>query len=66
MYERRTMTKSHHLFVRVNVIVDSAPLGGDGLQQSGIVVRPKPKRVDGALKLQIRKLTEHTHYCHFH
>ena len=41
-----------YLFIAVNVVVDSASLGGDGLQQSGIMVRAKPKGVHSTIKLQ--------------
>ena len=41
-----------YLLIAVNVVVDSASLGGDCLQQSGIMVRPKPKRVYSTVKLQ--------------
>lgn len=39
------------LLMRVNVVVDPAPLGGNGLQQVGIVVGTKSKGVDCGIKL---------------
>ena len=43
---------NYYLFIAVNVVVDSTSLGGDGLQQSGIMIRAKPKGVYSTIKLR--------------
>ena len=42
---------STDLLVGVNVVVDPSPLCGDGLQEGGVVIRPKAKGVHCAIKL---------------